>query len=146
MTSASNDLNFRAYRASAARLVRHIRSLFPQMRERGWTRRDWNQQAHAAAWNHIALREREQRRMNTMNMNTTEEGVLQKPTPLQIFDWAVVRQSTLGPGVAVCAQAFGITAQEVRDIVSEWNDQRGVLECVRHDRYWRIDAYYNAQG
>jgi len=78
--------------------------------------------------------------------NDARAKMLRQPTPLQIFDWAVVRQSTLGPGVMVCAHAFNITAREVRDIVSEWNDPRGVLECVRVERFWRIDAYYNTTG
>lgn len=67
------------------------------------------------------------------------------PTPLDIFNWAVTRQSLMGPGVNTCAEAFNISAKQVRELVANWNDTRGHMECVRaQDSYWRIDAYYNA--
>lgn len=79
------------------------------------------------------------------------------PTPLDIFNWAVVRQSDIGPGARTCAEAFNITTREVRDIVAQWNDPRGHMECVqvavdtqrlgsRLGGFWRIEAYYNTSG
>lgn len=69
------------------------------------------------------------------------------PTPLEIFDWAVVRQSDVGPGIATCASAFNCTTDEVRAAVAAWNDPRGTMECVRQGpRSWRIEAYYNTTG
>jgi UDP-N-acetylmuramyl pentapeptide synthase len=51
----------------------------------------------------------------------------------------------MGPGVNTCAEAFNISAKQVRELVANWNDSRGHMECVRaQDSYWRIDAYYNA--
>lgn len=69
------------------------------------------------------------------------------PTPMEVFDWAVVRQSDLGPGIATCATAFGCTTDQVREAVSNWNDTRGHMECIRTGpRQWRIEAYYNTSG
>lgn len=67
-------------------------------------------------------------------------------TALEVFNWAVVRQSTLGPGVNVCALAFKTTPEHVRELVAKWIDTRGHMECVRHGHFWRIDAYYNTSG
>jgi hypothetical protein len=75
------------------------------------------------------------------------------PTPLQVFDWAVVRQSALGPGLATAAAAFGCTTQDIREAVKKWDDPRGHMECVHIDKKlgapvsaWRIEAYYNTTG
>jgi hypothetical protein len=68
------------------------------------------------------------------------------PTPLEIFDWAVVRQSDTGPTMTNCANAFGITVEQVRKIVTQWNDPRGSLRCTHDGNAWRVDATYNATG
>lgn len=71
-------------------------------------------------------------------------------TALELFAWAVVRQSNVGPGVATAASAFGVTPERIRDLVRAWDDPRGHMECERvgDSRFasWRIDAYYNTSG
>lgn len=69
------------------------------------------------------------------------------PAPLDIFNWAVVRQSTLGPAVRRCAETFDISPEQVRELVAKWDDPRGNMECLRIAMNgWRIDAYYNTSG
>jgi hypothetical protein len=74
------------------------------------------------------------------------------PMPLELFEWAVARQSALGPGIGACAAAFGCTAREVRDAVSAWDDPRGHLAVERVPAAlsgapgFRIEAYYNTSG
>lgn len=69
------------------------------------------------------------------------------PTALDIFNWAVVRQSALGPGVTTCATAFNIKPEQVRELVAHWHDARGHMECQRiNPMGWRIEAYYNTSG
>lgn len=69
-------------------------------------------------------------------------------TPLQLFEWAVVRQSDLGPGVQTAAAAFGVTAKEVRALVLAWDDPRWHMSLARFPGGfgYRIEAYYNTSG
>lgn len=70
------------------------------------------------------------------------------PSALTVFEWAVVRQSMIGPGVGVAAMTFGCTSNEIRAVVSTWNDPRGSMAVVRVADTgglptWRIEASYN---
>lgn len=78
-------------------------------------------------------------------MGTSRQHLL-LPSPLELFEWAVVRQSSLGPGVSVCAHAFNITPRQVHDIVAHWDDIRGHMEILKERGMQRIEAYYNTSG
>lgn len=69
-------------------------------------------------------------------------------TPLDVFEWAVVRQSDLGPGVAACAKALRAETNVIRALVRRWDDPRGHMEIVkiRGQNGHRIEAYYNTSG
>lgn len=73
---------------------------------------------------------------------------LERVTPLQVFEWCVVRQSSLGPSITICASALRTTTHEVKAAIAAWNDPRGHMEIVPlvGMRGNRIDAYYNTSG
>lgn len=71
---------------------------------------------------------------------------------LRIFEWAVVRQSDLGPGLSTCAKAFGVSVKDVSIAVAGWRDPRGhmslaeIRQPLTRTRVYRIEAYYNTSG
>lgn len=75
---------------------------------------------------------------------------LERVTPQQVFDWCVVRQSDLGPGITMCAEALGTSTDEVREAVTRWNPRdphrHMALVPVKGQRGYRIEAYYNTSG
>lgn len=79
-------------------------------------------------------------------MNNEQNKTL--PSALQVFEWAVVRQSMIGPGVGVAAAAFHCTTKDIRAVIASWDDPRGTLKAVRIGDTggmptWRIEASYN---
>lgn len=61
------------YRKHAAELARSIRAMWPGLLG-NWTRRDWNQQASAAAHNYITRMERMERANPGFTVTVKEEA------------------------------------------------------------------------
>lgn len=80
-------------------------------------------------------------------MNNTQQRK-SLPSAQEVFEWAVVRQSMVGPGVGVAAVAFGCTSNDIRAVVQGWDNPCGHMEVVRVADTggmptWRIDASYS---
>lgn len=68
---------------------------------------------------------------------------------LEVFEWAVVRQSDLGPGIASTCAAFRMTVKELEGIVAGFEDPGRHMAIVRAPgaaSSRRIEAYYNTSG
>lgn len=67
---------------------------------------------------------------------------------LEIFEWAVTRQSDLGPGLATTCDAFRIKTKELEGIVAAFKDPDRHMALVRVRAPGltigrRVEAYYN---